>query len=405
MKTVRRVLYLHHGGGLGGAPLSLLELARGLKQLGYCPEIVFTGFGPVLDLAKSSGIRVDVVRLPAAFSYGMHVPLRVRMVLRWMVSSRLTMQRSLQLIKERQPELVHLNSSVLLPVARAARKLDIPLVWHIREVPGSNRQLRNWQGRQIVRLADAVIATSGFVRSALPASDRVHVIHNAVRVAVFQVGNSKRKSERAKLGISLDAPVVAILGNVQQAKGHFFLLEASVRVVRKVPNVKFIVAAAGAGPFYRQSWKGRVKRALHLPLDNRERLRRAVREAGLEDHYLFLDFQEDVAGILAVADLLVFPSLAPEGFGRPLIEAMAAGLPIVATRVGPTSEIVGPEAARLVEPGDVEGLAEEIVGLLQNPARASEMGEKGAVRAHNFFSLDLHLQKIDGIYRKVLKAG
>src|SRR5207245_502656 len=109
--------------------------------------------------------------------------------------------------------------------------------------------------------------------------------------------------------------------------------------------------------------RGRVKRTLNMPLDNLEALLRAARARELDRRIHVTGFRTDVARLLAAADVLVFPSIEPEGFGRPIIEAMALARPVVATDVGPSGELLGSEAGRVVPP-DAEHLAQAVAYLL-----------------------------------------
>ena len=126
---------------------------------------------------------------------------------------------------------------------------------------------------------------------------------------------------RAELGIASDQLIVMALGSVQRAKGHWLLLDAMLRLEN--PNTHLVLVTGGVGPAYAGSLRGRVKRVWRLPLDNLDALLRDARQLGLTGRLHVTGFQRDVARVLSIADVLVFPSLQPEGFGRPIIEAMA----------------------------------------------------------------------------------
>ncbi len=132
-----------------------------------------------------------------------------------------------------------------------------------------------------------------------------------------------------------------VLGSVQRAKGHWLMLDAFAQLVCRRPRTRLVLVTGGVGPGYATSGRGRVKRALQLPLDNLDALLRDARQRGLRDRLLVTGVQHDVARVLSAADVVVFPSLEPEGFGRPLIEGMAMRRAVLATDVGPSAQHPG----------------------------------------------------------------
>ena len=400
-----KILFIHHGGGIGGAPVSMLQLAAGLDRTRYTPLAVFTQPGPILDFARDLGVPASVVPLRSAFAYGAHVPLRLRTLVPFLTQYWTTVRRAQALIRSERPDLVHLNTVVLLPTAVGVKRESVPLVWHVREVPGPHPLLRRWQTRAILRLADRVVANSEAVRAAFPEPDRVTVVHNAVDLAHFDLKALRaREQVRAAFGIPTNAPVVGMIGSVQVVKGHFLLVEAARRIVEQVPNAHFLIVAGGVGPEYVHSWKGRVKRMLGRPLDERERMEWRVRDAGLADRFHFTGFRSDIPQMLAATDVLAFLSQAPEGFGRPLIEAMAMARPVVATDVGPSREILGEGTGVLVPPGDQTALADALVTLLTDTRLRESLGRAGRCRVETMFTLRQHVKRMQRVYQDLLEA-
>jgi glycosyltransferase involved in cell wall biosynthesis len=163
-----------------------------------------------------------------------------------------------------------------------------------------------------------------------------------------------------------------------------------------------VLVTGGVSPAYADSPKGRVKRALKLPLDNLDALRREAERRGLTPRIHITGFRTDVARLLAAADVLAFPSLEPEGFGRPIIEAMALARPVVATDVGPSAELLGDKAGRLVAP-DPGQLAQALSDLLRSPEQRSRMGRAGRARVEACFTLERQVAEMSAIYRKALR--
>ena len=162
-----------------------------------------------------------------------------------------------------------------------------------------------------------------------------------------------------------------------------------------------MLVTGGVEPAYAHSARGRVKHGLGLPMDNLDALLRDARKLGLTERLHVTGFRRDVARVLSMADVLVFPSLRPEGFGRPIIEAMALARPVVATDIGPSSELLGKDgdAGRLVPP-DPGSLAVVLGDLLRSPEQRARMGQAGRKRVEAHFTLDRQVAEMSAIYRE-----
>jgi glycosyltransferase involved in cell wall biosynthesis len=402
----KRVLFFHHGNIVGGAPLSMIELASGLDRDRYSPSVVFSQGGPLVQMSEEAGVPTVVAPLSSALFYGAQTGLRVRNLLLFTLHYRRTVREARAIIRELRPDVVHLNTSVLLPVGAAAKKEGVPIVWHVREVPGNNPRLRRWLTGTIARSADRVIAISEHIATAYPPSSRLRVVHNAVDLKRFEIDvSAARTALREELGIPRDVAVVAVIGSITRAKGHDVLIGAARRMSEQLPDVRFIVVGPQIGAVYARSWKGRIKRFLRIPLDESERIRRLAHSNGLANRFVYTGYRPDIPEILAASDALAFLPLYPEGFGRPLIEAMAVGRPVVATDIGPSREIVGADTASLIPAGDVSATANALVTLLTDSQRRAKMGEAGKARVRHLFSSVRMIEAVSGIYDEVLGEG
>ena len=396
VKMTRKILLIHHGGGIGGAPVSMLQMAAALDRTRFEPLAVFTESGPILDFAEELGVPARVVPMRSAFFYGAHVPVRPRMLLRFVAGYAATVKAARALVREEEPDLVHLNTSVLIPTAVGVKSEDVPVVWHVREAPGPTGWLRRRMISRIQSLADHIVATSEFAGRYHGGGTPVTVIHNTLDTQRFSPRpETERRAVRDELGLPQDAQVVGMIGSVQKVKGHFVLAEAAVRVAREVPDVRFLIVGGGS---HRATAAARARGMLGQPRDNLERLRRTIRRSGLESRFVFSGFRTDIPAVVSAMDVLAFPSLAPEGFGRPLIEAMAMALPVVATDVGPTREITGPDSAVLVPPGGPAHLGEALIALLKDERRRREMGEAGRRRFLEHFEIGPAVRRVEDVY-------
>lgn len=187
---------------------------------------------------------------------------------------------------------------------------------------------------------------------------------------------------KVSLGLPPDAFLIGSVGRLEPIKGHRYLLEAFRDLAPRFPNL--YLAFVGDGEL--------------LP-----RLRSLAHRSGLQDRVLFLGWREDVPALLQTFDLFVLPSL-NEGMGRALVEAMAASLPIVATRACGIPEVLGEgEAGLLVEAGSASALAHGIEKLLLDPELQERLGRVARERARRY-SVRVMLSKIEALYRELLEG-
>lgn len=210
-------------------------------------------------------------------------------------------------------------------------------------------------------------------------------IHSGVDLQRLQALPTDQTYGRNKLGLPASCALVGTVGKMVPIKGHAILISAAAEVIRTHPTTHFVIVGEGA-------------------------LERELQDQGkmlsLEDHLHFVKaWGEEAWAWMASFDLFVLPSL-NEGMGRVLIEAMAFGKPVVASRVGGIPEIVlDGKTGILVPPKDPKRLAEAVIRLLSDPERARQMGEEGKKRIDSRFSADAMVLRIDHLYQELLKAA
>jgi glycosyltransferase involved in cell wall biosynthesis len=234
------------------------------------------------------------------------------------------------------------------------------------------------------RAVDAVVAISEGVRAVLIASGveptRIHVIPSGVEAGRFAASDAQRAAARARHGIAAGEFVFVALAALEERKGHAGLL-AALAALDDLP-VRLLCAGTGS-------------QAAAL-----ERRRAAL---GLGERVAFLGHVEDVPGLLAAADAVVLPSL-QEGLGVAALEALAAGRPVVASRVGGLPEAVGEEAGILVPPGDPPALAAALRRLASDPSTTRALGEAGRARVRERFTMEGMAAATLGLYRRLAEA-
>ncbi len=403
---MRRILYIHHGGAIGGAPISLLYLLRYLDRSRYEPLVAVLRPGPAADLYRAAGVEVYVETGIRDFSHTTLEWYGGRAL--WRLPGRLlslwpSIRRTQALLHRLRPDLVHLNSSVLAPCAIACHREGVPLVWHIREplAHGYFGLRRTWLRRTIDRCASRVVAISRYDAEQLLPSERVRVIYNFVDFSEFDRSLSG-EAVRAEFAIPPQAPLVLMLGGVSPPKGTLTLLHALPRLVQAVPDVRVMVAGQPLPPAS-GGWRGLAKRLLGADAYERavwravEALPEAARAA-----LIFAGVRQDVPRLLAASQVLAFPSTVPH-FARPIIEAAAMGVPAVASDLGGPRELIRHgETGLLVPPNDAQALAEALIHLLSDEAWARALGEAAYEQARRLFDAQTNAAATIALYDEIL---
>lgn len=251
---------------------------------------------------------------------------------------------------------------------------------------GSRRELNPdktagqiWLQRQAYRAATRIVANSSAARHVLEsegiAPGAIAVVPNGVDLGAFP--------ERPADALLASPGTVVTVANLRAEKGHEVLIAAAALLAGEFRGVEFKIV--GDGP-------------------RRADLERRVRAAGLERQVTFAGHCEDVNRVLAGADLFVLPSRS-EAFPNSVIEAMAAGLPVVATAVGGLLDLVDHDrTGLLVQAGDAEALASAIRRLLRDRTAAARLGR--AARAHiaERYSFDRMVRAFEDLYLTSLPA-
>lgn len=255
----------------------------------------------------------------------------------------------------------------------AARSTRTPVVSVSRGWTGHTRKVRLNEAldRRFLRFMDAVVCVSEGqavkVRRAGVSSKLTRVIHNAIdpgRFAISKCGSAGRAGEF--FSAAIDTLVVGI-GRLSPEKGFDDFIAAAEMVIREAPQVGFLLI--GDGPL-------------------REELQRAIDERGLASRIVLTGFRDDVDRILSTADILA-QSSHTEGLPNVILEAAAAQLPVVATAVGGTPEVVADgETGYLVPARDPRAMAERLLALVRSPELRSRMGSAGRAQVAAHFSFD-----------------
>lgn len=364
------IFHTEASGGWGGQELRILAELDRLARRGYRTGLICEPGTPIAERARSLGRPVHPVRFRWSAD-----PSAVRKVAR--------------ILREEGVDLLGTHSSLDawvggiaarwcgVPVVRT-RHLDIPLK-------------RNPLSRMVYRLlADAVVVTgaSGAARLVAEAGvppERIHVVPTGIDLDRFDPARVDGSRIRRELGIEASAAVIGTIGVLRVLKGIDIFLRGCRAILDRNPAARFLVV--GDGPMRREVralWQ-----ALHL-----------------EGAAWLLGHREDIPELLAAMSVLVLPSLTGEGNPQVVSQAMAMGVPVVASALPGIMELARDgDTARLFPAGDAQGLADAVCRMLEDGEIRRRMASRGQALARARLSVDAMLDRIEVIYAGVVPGG
>jgi glycosyltransferase involved in cell wall biosynthesis len=253
-----------------------------------------------------------------------------------------------------------------LPLFVASRRVDFHLKRHA---------FSKWKYRQIdVFVAASRVIASMLVGDGIPA-DRIETVHDGVNLSY--VDKQPVVDAHAALWLPHNAPLVGNVAALVSHKGQRHLVAAAAKVVRDEPDARFVIVGEG---------------------ELREAIERQIKDLGLERHVLLTGFRNDAVGLQKSFDVFVMSSIT-EGLGSAMLDAMACGTPVVATRAGGIPEaIVDGQSGLLVPPHDEDALAHAIVQLLRDPDLRKRLGAAARARVVAEFSVETMVAKTLTVY-------
>ena len=375
------VLYLNLYGTIGGAERALLELLDALDRTRFVPVVVLGGDGPLREALHRRGIEVVVMPFPAPPLFRIAWPPTLARLARaaW---------RLRRLARERRARILHCGDVVGLMLLVAARPRHARLVYQLHYLGGAPRRMA--LACVALPAVDRLLAVSAAQPARLgPAprllARRTSVVPPGIRAASFE--NGDRRTLRQSLDVPEAAPLVGLVARYDTWKGHHVFLEAAARIGARRPDVRF--AMVGGGPY-------------GDPLPHAERYRAAVlarrRELGLERTVAVLGHRDDVPAVLAGLDVLVCPS-DHEPFGMIVLEALAAGTPVIASDSGGPAEILEDgRSGLLFRTGSAEALEQAVLRVLEEPALGARLAAEGRRRLESAFTSARYARDVEAIY-------
>lgn len=364
--TILQVIYSFK---MGGSERMASTIVSGIDRSCFRPLVCgLSGSGPLLDLLQKEGI--PCFTLNRRDGWDLSLPPKLYRILR----------------DERVDVIQTHHIGQFLYTLVPARLLGLPIIYteHSYHAFIANRRLR-WLARRILPFAWSVVAIGEDVRRFL--SDRIGVLPERLEVVHQGLSVPDERSEevtalRRDLGLgSSSGPVVGHVARLTAVKDQDVLLRAFARVLRVRPDARLVIVGDG---------------------ELRDRLVALSTELGLGESVRFLGFRSDVERILLAFDLFVLSSYT-EGLPISLLEAMAAGRPVVATSVGCIPDLLRNGAAGvLVPPRSPETLADAILKLLSDSSTRADYAQAGRREVEARFSLKKMLQRYETLYREAV---
>lgn len=362
----RTVLLASHHANHRGSAISLVELGIRLPQHGFNPVFVFSKPGPLADDLTARGFSVRQVRREGLLRLG-------------------TIRQVQAIIRQHGIAIVHVNSAVPFSkyVAIAARLSGIPVVWHIREPVEDKRMAR--QRRWIQWLANIIVVLTSQQADFFNAPHKTRRVFNGVDLAHFR-RQTDRTEAKSALGYAADEFLFIQVGSIERNKGQSRSVQAFAHILREQPRCRLLIVGAVVEP--------EEANTVAAMLDADPVLKAAVRMYGATT---------DVRPIVWAADCLLLPSLR-ESFPRTIMEAMASGVPVIASMVGAIGDMVeNGSTGLLVTPDNVEELSTSMRVMISTDDTAKKrMSLNCEESAARLFSMDSHVSTIASIYDRLL---
>lgn len=412
---MKKVLFIQHATAFGGSAMSLLYTLQGIRKMegDNCKLVVAlakymdtlaTFYGSYgFEVVKADWI--DTYEHTQLVSYSVLNPAGLLHELMQQFNNSKARRHTRALVEKIKPDIVHLNSVVLLGSAMELSAMGVPFVWHVRE-PSVNGLL-GIRTRKIINALKTLPDRTIFICKADKKSwgdpENGSVVYNFIDFEKFN------KTMKAKPEWNIDDSGntfnVLFLGGMNKIKGTIVMMRAFAKFKELNPGKKLKLIFAG-GKYTRPDYYIYKLATGILPRlgcgTYSQLVEKEIDRLQLEPDLIRLPFEKDVARLFSASNVLVFPSIRPH-FARPVIEAGAMSLPVVGSPLGGVEELIDEgENGYLCAVHDHDAIAQKLNELFHHPDKRLLMGSNGRQKALAKYSQDVNIQQIIAIYYELL---
>ncbi|MBL8049949.1 MAG: glycosyltransferase [Anaerolineales bacterium] len=370
------LVYLIDGLGWGGAERLMIPILSNIDRQHFTTRVCVLqdiNGNPIAKELRDLGITVDL--------------LPVRYLRDFTASTRI-----INYLRDVKADLLHAQlefSTVLGGIA--AKWLGIPSVVTLHTLPSQEEGLKSrlhlaLENFMLRHFFDSIISVSKetqrfYKQTAKIPDKKSNVIYNGVDVTHYSTTLPNRSTTLKELGIPSTATVIITVAVLRELKGIQYMIRAMPSLSDAQPQIYYLVV--GGGEYY-------------------EPLQDEVKKAGVHEKVVFTGARKDIPALMTASDLFVLPTLT-EALPTVLAEAMALGLPILASRVGGVPEMIQEDInGKLIEPADPQTLAAVCLEMLKDPQRLRQMGNAGRKIAEEKFNIKTQVQQLQNLYLRLI---
>jgi glycosyltransferase involved in cell wall biosynthesis len=370
-----RILFIANTGRIiGGGEISLLNLISSLDLSRYAPIVVVPEEGDFVDRLIVLNVNLMIIPLPSIRT------IRFDRVI-------LSIINIFMILRSQKIALIHANGSRSMLIAGLAALIArVPCIWHLRIAKKTDCLL----DRILFMLSERVIAISSAVRERLSWSKKqwkIRTIPNGVDIQLFHPNNRRYRQEICRqLNINPYRPIICTISQIHPQKHLEIFIKAASHILLSVPDAQFIICG----------------REVSESTGHQKELEKLAEALGILDTIYFVGFYSDIHKILGASDLFILSSLG-EAFGRVVIEAMASGVPVIATRSGGIPDILTHKRnGFLFPPLDYKTLSQFAIDVLTHPVLSEQMTGAALDMVMMDYSTKTHVEKIQALYEEII---
>jgi len=382
---MKNILYLHAGAEMYGADKILLEIVKGLDKKKFHPIVVLPNDGILVKKLKDAKIETHIIDYPIL----RRKYFNLKGICNYAFQYEKKSEEIYQLIKNRNIEIIHVNTTAVLEGIKIKKKLNVKLIWHVHEIIVNPRIVNKYICFLLGHYADKIITVSDAVKNHLINSkfiklDKIQTIYNGVDDNDIKLADCKYLY--SEFNITTQNKVIGMIGRINSWKGQKDFVDAVVPILNKYKSARAIIVG---GVFKGEEWR-------------RKELQNYIDKTGVSKKIILSDFRSDTKNLFKIFDVFVIPSVKPDPLPTVVLEAMASSKPIVGYNHGGVSEMVVQNYNGILStPREPSGLTESIDNLLGNESKLKEYGNNSLKLQESKFSIITFSKNFNDLYESI----